>query len=443
MKFISIFIGKMAAFFCGLMGRGSTFPGIVAEKIDKNILTKFKLPDKVIIVTGSSGKGSTTRIIASVFRKFGYSVAHNAEGGNLSYGVISTLLKNSTLAGRVKTDVVVLEMDERYVKFVGPFIHVSDLVVTNVTRDQPPRQRHFQFVADEIAKGITDDIHLYLSANDPLLQRFVIGKKNKVTYYGVDKQKTSYDKNLFNSLNQARCVTCNSTLSYDYYHIEDIGKYKCSNKKCKFGTPKAKYNVNEFSNGVITVDKNYKITLDNDMLYNCYNTLAAYSVLCEYGLDKKKVCKYISELNNDNKIYNKYKYKNRDVYVLNNKCENASTYNQSMLYAYNDKRDKTVVLGWLEISRRYIWDELSWLYDVEFELLKEHTNCFICAGPQRYDLAVRLKYAGIDEDKIIIREDLYASSEDIAKSKGPIYAILNFDYLNDFNTVMEGLKNED
>lgn len=442
MKFISIFIGKITAFLCKLIGRGSTFPGIVSLKLDKNVLKKFKLPNKVIVVTGSSGKGSTTKIIAKVLRDFGYNAIYNEEGGNMAPGIVSTLLKHSSLSGKVKADVVVLETDERSMKYVTPFMRVTDIVITNVTRDQPPRQGHFQFVADEISRGINDDVHLYLNANDPFLQRFTNGK-NKITYYAIDKLKTSYEKNMFTALNNVRCATCNSVLSYDYYHIEDIGKYKCSNKKCKFSMPDPKYVINDFKDDIITVDKKYKITLNNDMLYNFYNTLSAYSVLCEYGLDKEKICSYISNLNRDKKIYNKYSVKKRDVYVLNNKCENASTYNQSMLYAYNDKRDKTVVLGWMEISRRYLFDDISWLYDVEFELLKDNTSTFICAGPQRYDLAVRLKYAGIDESKIKIHKDLYDSKKDIDNSKGPIYAILNFDYVNDFNTVMEGLKNED
>lgn len=442
MKFISISIGKITAFLCKLIGRGSTFPGTVSLKVDKGILTKFKLPNKVIIVTGSSGKGSTTKIIAEVLKKFGYNAIYNQEGGNMAPGIVSTLLKHSTLSGKVKADVVVLETDERSMKYVAPFINVTDIIITNVTRDQPPRQGHFQFVADEIMKGINDKVHLYLNANDPFLQRFS-NNGNDITYYAINKLNNSYDKNVFSVLNNVRCVTCNSTLSYDYYHIEDIGKYKCSNKKCKCSMPNPKYVISDFKDGVITIDKNHKITLNNDMLYNFYNTLSAYSVLCEYGLDKEKICSYISSLNRDKKIYNKYSIKNRDIYVLNNKCENASTYNQSMLYTYNDKRDKTVVLGWMEISRRYLFDDVSWLYDIEFELLKDNTNTFICAGPQRYDLAVRLKYAGIDENRIKIHKDLYDAKDDIKNSKGPIYAILNFDYVNDFNTVMEGIENED
>ena len=204
--------------------------------------------------------------------------------------------------------------------------------------------------------------------------------------------------------------------------------------------PKPKYKITDFKGKDITIDKKYKITLNNDMLYNLYNTLAAFSVLAEYKLDKIKISSAISKLNKDKKIYSNYQINKREVFVLNNKCENSSTYNQSMLYTFNNKKEKTIVIGWEEISRRYLWDELSWLYDVEFELLKENTHSFIVAGPQRYDIAVRLKYAGIEEEKIKIQKDLYSAKEDIKNSKGDIYAILNFDYINDFNRVMEEIK---
>lgn len=441
MKYISIFLGKIVAYLCTMVGRGSSFPGTFAEKIDKNILKKFSLPDKIIVVTGSSGKGSTTRIIANVFRDCGYTVAHNKEGGNQTCGVITTFLKNCKLNGKVKTDVVVLEMDERYIKYVLPIIKPSDVVITNVTRDQPPRQRHPDFIISEIDKGLNENMHLFLNADDPILQRFVSDKKNKITYYGIDRLDTSYKKNLFNSLNCARCATCNSLLSYDYYHIEDIGSYKCSNTKCGFKRPVSKYTITGYKDGVITIDNKNRITLNNDMLYNFYNTLAAYSVLCDYGLDKKKVCGSISSLNRDKKIYSNYTVNGRDVFVLNNKCENASTYNQSILYTYNSDKEKTIVIGWEEISRRYLWDELSWLYDIEFELFtKQNISSFIVCGPQRYDIAVRLKYAGIPCDKIMIHNNLYDAKDDIRNSSGDIYGILNFDYVNDFNRVMEELK---
>ena len=169
------------------------------------------------------------------------------------------------------------------------------------------------------------------------------------------------------------------------------------------------------------------------MLYQC--------LVKNYDLNEEKIAKSISNLNKDKKIFNHYSYKNNKVFVLNNKCENSTTYNQSLLYTLKNKNPKTIVLGWQEISRRYIWDELSWLYDVEFELLKKQKiEKIIVAGPQRYDIAVRLKYAGIDENIIKIHHDLYEAKNDLKTTNSDIYAILNFDYIHDFNTVMEELK---
>ena len=437
MKMLSILVGKLVYILCSLVGRGSSFPGSIAKKIDKNILKKFKLPEKVIVVTGSSGKGSTSSIIAHVLRENGYKVSHNTAGGNETSGVITTLLLGSNLLGKVKSDVVVLEIDERYIKYIFPYLKPSDVLITNVTRDQPPRQRHPDFIIQEISKGLTNKMHLYLNADDPILEKFLLNDKFDVTYYSIDKTKYSYKEKLFDILNITRCPYCNSSLEYDFYHFEEIGKYKCPS--CDFKIPKAKYKITEFDKDkkTCTIDKKYKINLNNDMLYNLYNTLGAFSVLGDMNIDKDKISESISKLNKNTKVFSKYKYKERDVYVLNNKCENSTTYNQSMLYTYESKKKKTVVIGWHEISRRYLWDELSWLYDVEFELFKDQNiDKIIAAGPQRYDIAVRLKYAGIDEKKIKIHKDLYAAEKEIKNSKGDIYAILNFDYLDDFDKVM-------
>ena len=177
------------------------------------------------------------------------------------------------------------------------------------------------------------------------------------------------------------------------------------------------------------------------MLYNAYNTLAAFTTLSLNGLDKNIICKLINEISNNKKLYNFYKYNNRDVYVLNNKAENATTYNESVLFSHRDKDLKTIVLGWKEISRRYDFDDISWLYDIDFEMLKkDKIDKFICTGPQKYDLATRLKYAGFDEKKIICFDNLYKAEKVIKKSSGSIYAILNFDYLDFFNDIMKEEK---
>ena len=102
----------------------------------------------------------------------------------------------------------------------------------------------------------------------------------------------------------------------------------------------------------------------------------------------------------------------------------------------------TIVLGHKEISRRYKHFDLSWLYDINFELLKEaNVDKVISTGPDAYDIATRIKYAGIDEKDIIILEKLDNIKEVIEKeTKGNVYAILNFDYIEPFKNKIKEVE---
>ncbi len=433
MKYLSILIGKIAIFVLEKLNRGSSLPGTIAKKLNKNILKNLEKPKLSLAVTGSSGKGSTTKLINKVFKEFGYKVAYNNKGSNEEAAIITTLLKNSTLTGKTKVDVSLFEIDERYVKYVFKDFQIDHLIITNVTKDQPPRQRHFDFICDEIKKGLNKDIKLTLNADDPILDTF-INESNDITYYSLNKTKKSYKKNMFEVLNTKRCKICNEKLDYEYYHIEDIGKYNCP--KCNIDKNIINQITNiDYENKIITIDKEYKIKVENDMLYNFYNVLAAFTLCNIYLKDKEKIANILSNAT-DKKIYNKKTFNKRNVYILNNKCENATTYNESVLYTKEDKKLKTLVIGWYEISRRYNKDDISWLYDIDFELIKNIDKVIVC-GPQRYDIAVRMKLAGIDQKKIIIKDTINDIKESLIKSKGEIYAILNFDYVEPFNSVIK------
>ena len=118
MKLVLI-ISKFANFLLKLIGRGSTFPGDIAYKLNKNITKYFKLPKLVIAVTGSAGKGSTSSVIADVLEHSGKTVVYNKSGSNMLQGILSLLIDNCDLKGNVKADALVVEVDERYTKKVS------------------------------------------------------------------------------------------------------------------------------------------------------------------------------------------------------------------------------------------------------------------------------------------------------------------------------------
>jgi UDP-N-acetylmuramoylalanine-D-glutamate ligase len=419
--------------------KGSSLPGKIAKRINKKIMQSFTLPNTVIAVTGSSGKGSTSKMIAKVYRELGYTVAHNIKGSNLADGILTLLLENCTLTGKIKKDVLVYEVDERYTKYVFKDIHPNYVVITNLTRDQPPRQGHFDLVFKEIKKALTPDMHLVLNGDDPYLQKFT-DNNNEVAYYGIGKHKYISEEPMFENLNLVYCPVCETKLKYHFYHFENIGDYYCP--KCDFKRPAIKYCTTsiDYKYNTMKVNKEYNLHLSDSLLFAMYNTLAAFTACATAGLDPLKVSEILSKHNIDKKIFDHYSYKKRTVYILNNKNENSTTFNHSLLFLNRDSELKTLVIGWKEISRRYNFDDLSWLYDINFELLKKHDlDKIICVGINAYDIATRLKYAGLDEKKIIAFKSLDEAKYTIKdKSKGNIYAILNFDYVEPFNQLMKG-----
>ena len=213
MNLISLIIGKFVILIGKIIKRGSSIPGVVVLKINKKILSYFKLPKLIIAVTGSSGKGSTSSLIAKVLRKNGYTVAHNEKGANLTAGIVTLLLENSNLLGKINKDVLVFEIDERYTKEVFDTIKPNYVIITNITRDQPPRHGHFDIVFEKIKNALTTDMHLILNGDDLLLRKFNLNNEYRVTYYGINKNKYSYKKNKFDNINMYICPLCNNKLS--------------------------------------------------------------------------------------------------------------------------------------------------------------------------------------------------------------------------------------
>ena len=430
MKTLAILTGKLIYFFLSKVNKGTTITAFIALKIDKNLLSKFKMPKTVIAVTGSSGKGTTSSLVANALKEQGYSVAYNDFGSNLTYGITTMLIKNCDLKGNINKDYLIVEIDERYVKQMFPYLKPNYVLITNITRDQPPRNGHFDLVIKEINKGLNNN-HLILNADDPILHHF---KSDKVTYYSINKNEDSYSLNKFDNLNMAYCPICNNKLSYSYYHLEGYGDFFCS--KCNFKNKDADiYFDYDIKNSVIKT-KDAIINLDINILYDAYNKASAYTLLSLLDIDKNKM---IESLNKVKENKNFYKVNKRSVYVFSCKNENNTSFNHPLKFVNRFKNKKTIVIGWKEISRRYPYDDLSWLYDIDFEMLKGHDiDKIICVGPHKFDIATRMKIAGFDTAKIITFDKLENATKYInKKTMGIIFSILNFDYVEPFNKFMK------
>lgn len=138
-KMFVILTSKLASKLSKLAGHeGSVIGGRIANKLDKKILKKIKLPKYVIGITGSSGKSSSTELMYNILTKNNYKVVYNKEGSNTINGITSLILNNSTIFGKLKKDVLLMELDERFMGMIFEHIKPTHLMITNITRDQPP-----------------------------------------------------------------------------------------------------------------------------------------------------------------------------------------------------------------------------------------------------------------------------------------------------------------
>lgn len=425
--FFTILICKLLSFVGHIIGRGSSIPGEIALKLCPDILSRVKLPDMIIAVTGSNGKTSTVEMIAHILQSQGVRVIWNKEGSNQIAGVTTVILKNCSTKGAVKADVLLLESDERYAKYTFRYFSPTHYVITNLYRDQLTRNGHPEWVFDAVKESIPDKCTLILNADDPLVSLY--GKdRDDVIWFGMDKQSFSTQDNTSVYDDGAFCPNCKKRMRYDYRHYNHIGGYYCQN--CGYKKPATKYTISEanLDSGMITINQKYKIHLSFKSIYNAYNILACFTVCDIAGVVPDKVCNEISDYVLKNGRIVRYSLGGIDGTFLVSKHENSVSYDQSIRYIIGRNKPCGVIIIVDSVSRRYSTGEVSWLWDIDFELLNspcvEHIYLL---GAHADDLETRFSYTDIPSEKISVMPDIEKAVSDIAlKNDKKLYTITCF-----------------
>lgn len=427
-KFIVIFACKFINKLSKLTGHeGSVIGGKYALKLDKNILKKIKLPKYIIGITGSSGKSSSTELMYNILTKNGYSVIYNKEGSNTINAITALILNNSTLFGKIKKDVLLMELDESYMKYIFKYFSPTHLMITNITRDQPPRNSHPEKIFNQIKSAIPKGTHLILNVDDPFVNRFRIDHKGPVTTYGMDKNSYSYKTNL-NNLDGAYCPICNSKLEYDFYHYGHIGSYHCPKYDFVRSTPDFEAKDIDVDNEKITINEN-TVNLPSNFLYTVYFVTGCYALSRSVGLKDEQILNVLNSKDIKTKRLTIYNYDNRKWQMLVSKNENNLSYKQSLDYIMHQHGDKTIILGFDSSSRRYKENDISWIWDIDFEELNDNSiKNIILIGKFCNDMRLRMEYAKINKNKLILVEDISNLAEVIKKkTTGNIYSMVCFD----------------
>ena len=393
--YFSVCIAKILYFGLKItkLSSGTSFIGMLVLKICPDFLSFANeyIEKSKINVTGTNGKTTTSGLITHLIKTYGKRVINNSMGANMLTGVVNALALDINLFK--KADYSVIESDEAYLEKVYEKFDADYLLVTNLFRDQLDRYGELATTKKLIQRGIDKkhEIQLLLNADDPLVSTFSSPKQP--LFYGIEevvyaddtmKQQSSTEE-VFN------CPLCGEPLKYSKKFFAQQGHYYCD---CGYKRPEPEYKA------VVILHKNYSVLNINGKeytvplvgLFNAYNALGAIALAETLGI--KDIEKNLSSF--------RVAFGRSEVKYLNG--------HRTLIQLIKNPIGANEVLKTVDLDSKILiaindnyadGRDVSWLWDAEFEFLKGAKNEIIVSGIRANDMALRLKYAGIENIKII------------------------------------------
>ena len=438
---LSVLACKAARNGLRILKRGGTaLPGKVAMKVDSTILEKVSQGVKVILVTGTNGKTTTSNLIAHAITESGKTVLANKSGANLLSGVTAEFCCSASLTGKSRYQYAVIECDEGALKQVAPLVHPKVIVVTNLFRDQLDRYGEVMHTLDAIRQGVekAPEAVLCLNADCSLTASLALSVKNPTVYYGVDTAVEGFKEP---ELSDARhCIRCGTVYQYHYHTYAHLGDFYCP--KCGYRRMRPQVGVEKIVSLDSTGSKvlmrigstSREVGIHLPAVYNIYNAAAA---VCGYLTYLKKTQKKQNPVLDSEAVFRalakaKSSFGRMENFDLKGVAlqmilvKNPAGCNQAISYLVSLKKDYELVLCLND--RTADGHDISWIWDADHELFAEdpHLKKIYVCGDRAADLSVRLKYAGVEEEKITLITDYHSLLAALQGKKLPIFAMPNY-----------------
>lgn len=394
---------------------GTSFVGMMTLKVCPDFLAHCRkyIKNNAITISGTNGKTTTSGLVAHIFEENQNSIIHNVKGANMLTGIANVFALNIKPFKRF--DYAVIESDEAYLTKLYDYFKADYLLVTNLFRDQLDRYGELSTTASFIQNAIdkNKELKLILNADDPLVTNF--GKGKNAIYYGFEE--VEFCSEIHNATSNAptevfNCI-CGEPLQYNKQFFAQEGHYYCA--KCGFKRPEPNYKgyvkiYSDYSELKIRHnDKDFEFKINLVGLYNAYNVLGAVACAMENGIDYPTIKKAVSTYKS---IFGRAERR-----IING--------HKTLIQLIKNPTGASEVLKTVDLSSNIViaindnyadGRDISWLWDSDFEQLKNAQKLVITSGIRAKDMATRLKYAGIPQEKIIVEEDIKSAIALAAKS---------------------------
>lgn len=379
------------------IGSGSAFPGRVALAIDPKFIASYNKSFNSgrfnFFITGTNGKTTSSGILANIIKvATNKSPINNAFGANLYYGVASELVNSTNLNGELNSNDFVFEVDEAAFRSVAKDLKPKAVILTNIFRDQLDRFGEINATQKLIESGIKAigqaKTKIFLNANDEKIAEFefLLDDSFEKIFYRVDNVEISF---------------------------KEQSVHKDQHLGAMFTASLIKRTVKGSFIKLYFKDESIDVFLPIAGDFNIYNACAAAAAAFHYGISlndiKTGIESYECAFGRGEKII--YDNKELNIFLIKNPAGCTEVIN------FVSQFDSSTVL--IAINDNYAdGRDVSWLWDAQFEKLANKGIKFVCSGSRAYDIALRLKYAGVSIEDIEVKEELIASIKDlVVKSK--------------------------
>jgi UDP-N-acetylmuramyl tripeptide synthase len=405
---------------------GTTLPGRVLLRLDPDAIGELgkKLERGAVLVSATNGKTTTSGMLAGMLERSGAEVVHNRAGSNMNWGVATALID----AGRHPAQIGLFEVDEAWLAPVARELDPELILLSNLFRDQLDRYGELELLADRWAELVAErdgQSTFVLNADDPLVAD--LGReRQKVVYFGVEDRSHSLES-LEHASDSKRCRNCGHEYVYEAVYLGHLGRYRCPN--CGRERPKPAVaaesvklrGMHGSDARIATPAGTFELSLPLPGLYNVYNALAATAAALELGVSTEQIGAALSTFAAAFGRVERLQVGGRELAIL--LVKNPAGANEVL-------RTLTLEDGALDIwiaLNDGIADgrDISWIWDADFELLAGRIGHITCSGTRAEEMALRLKYAGVDAP-IAVERELGRSLDSAVALNGdgrPLYAL--------------------
>lgn len=450
---LAVTTAKFASFIIQTfrLGSGATWPGEIALLLHRSILSDFfREAESVVLIAGTNGKTTTSKMLDTILIADHKKSVRNSSGANLDNGIISTFIRHTTKRGALKKATFIFEVDEATLPHILRQGTPRAIILMNLFRDQLDRYGEVDMIIEKWSeafltygnkKNATEHRKkepvlnslpykqsptFIINADDPHLA--FIGQQLEergvsVYYFGLNNPEL-FLRSMQHATDSIFCPKCGNRLTFGGVYFSHLGKYACG--QCGFTHPQISLSAKDVHSPL-------------EGVYNIYNTLAAQLTARFFGISNEQSSTYIQHFRPAFGRMETVLFQGKKAQILLSK--NPTGFNESIRTMLVSKKKGPLLC----ILNDRIPDgrDISWIYDVDFEPLWELDTYIIIAGDRAYDLAVRLKYAGIDEKNMKVfegLEDAVFSAFQHVKDEEQLWILATYSGMLDVRKIITGRK---